>query len=75
LETKWTPSNLNREELEHYFQQLSELIEFPVTDQEKGLKLLKTFGMNMTAAIEAVRENKPFYSELFRVKVKRVRRG
>jgi len=74
LVTRWTPSNLNREELEHYFKQLSELVEFPVTDQERGLGLLKTFGMNMTATIEAVKQNPALYGELLRVKVKRVRR-
>ena len=70
----WTPEDLNGEELENYLQQLGQIVEFPVTDQEKALKILKTFGMNIVVTLEAVRENKAIYSDLLKVRVKRLRR-
>lgn len=74
LVVAWTPEDLSSQELDNYMQQLSEILEFQVTDQEKCLKLLKTFSMNIGASLDVVRGNKAEYSELLKIKVRRLRR-
>jgi len=74
LKSVWNPEHIQEEMLENYFQQLAEVLESQVTDQEAALKLLTTFGMDILLTLETVRGNKELYSEMFRVKVKRLRR-
>jgi len=73
LNPVWNPAVENQEELEVYLAQISEIIEFPVTNQEKAFKLLKSFNMNMESLLEVVKEDVPLYRELFRVKANKLR--
>jgi len=71
--TSWTPENMEPEAVENFLQQISEIIEAQVTNQEAALKILKTFGMDVSVVLESVKANKEFYTEIFRIKVKRGR--
>lgn len=73
LNPVWNPETENQEELEVYLAQISEVIEFPVTNQEKAFKLLKSFNMNIESLLEVVQEDVPLYRELFRVKANKLR--
>jgi len=69
----WTPENIQEAKIEEFLQNLAEIIENPVTNQERALKLLKSCNMNAQAALEAVEENIPMYRELFKIKPRRQR--
>ena len=73
LNPVWNPEKENQSELEIYLHQISEVIEFPVTNQEKAFKLLKSFNMNIESLLEVVREDVPLYRDLFRVKANKYR--
>jgi len=74
LEPKWNPESVETQELQEYFLRLGRLVG-AVTDQESALKLLKSFGMNVSLTLGIVEQNQSFYREMFRVKVKRLRRN
>ena len=64
----WNPENEDQEVLRNYLEELSKVIESPVTNQERAFKLLKSFSMNIEAVLEVVREDVPLYKEHFKVK-------
>jgi len=70
----WNPEVVGEEQLEEYLRQLGEVLENPVSDIEAAIKLLRESNMDMSLALETVKENKALYSEVFRLKVKRLRR-
>ena len=73
LNPVWNPEKEDQSELEVYLHQISEVIEFPVTNQEKAFKLLKSFNMNIESLLEVVKEDVPLYRDLFRVKANKFR--
>jgi len=70
VKLKWDPENLSQERFEGFMKQVNETLEEKALSNEKVMKLLIEFEMDMKSTIQHLKSNKLFYKNHFKVNKK-----
>lgn len=68
LKLVWNPDSIEENNTEGWMSRISQAVGIEVTNEEKVVKTLINFGMDIETALENVKRNKAFYKNYFRVK-------
>jgi len=75
LKQVWNPEEINRKELENYFEELGRILRRKISSEQTALALLQSFNMNIENALAVIKRNKAQYQNLFNITLRCTRRS
>jgi len=75
LKQVWNPEEINRQELENFFEELGRILRRKISSEQTALTLLQSFNMNIEKALTVIKRNKAQYQNLFNITLRCTRRS